>query len=379
MTDGLAPDLPPKEHPPGSGVPAWFWKLWYILAGIVLPLACFSVSFAILGLPGWQSEELQDFAVIFLRGQIAFVFYPFLLLAMIAMALLVRDFDRFSHRFWVRLAACSGVVLSLMYAITIFLFWAEILHSYGMASAISIGIIGVPLGVRWFILWMEKTDRHDVRWALAPSVLFPLLLLFSVVAVVELNAIPGIAILGTLSAGPFWACLAYSVMSVRLLKAGRSEGGWKPRAAMMTGWLVAFGAAWFEAFHKALDTYQSLPMAPPDCYIATAAARGHADVVGSARVRLASGGEMAVNAQIRRLKLAEIALRALAPRLHRACRGLYDIFGPALAREIGSPLAADLAYLTLKPVEWAARAALGVALPDADALARKLYSAECFT
>ncbi len=81
-----------------------------------------------------------------------------------------------------------------------------------------------------------------------------------------------------------------------------------------------------------------------------------------------------MNGQLQYLKLAEIALRTLAPRLHRACRGVYDIFGPAFAREIKSPFMADLAYLTLKPVEWAARAALGAIVPDADALARRLYA-----
>jgi hypothetical protein len=374
MADRLPPDLPPEEHPPTSGVPAWFWKLWYILAGIVLPLACFSLSFAILGLPGWQSGNFEDFAVIFLRGQVAFVFYPLLLLAMVALTLLLRDFDRFSRSVWVRAGAYSGVLLSLMYAIAIFVFWAEVFPSYGMASAISLGFVGVPLGIRWFILWMERTDRHDVRWALAPSVLFPPLLFFSVVAVMNYRAVGALAILGPLSAGPFWALLAYSVMSVRVLKAGRSESGWKPKAAITAGWLAAFGAAWLEAFCRSVDAYLGLPSTPPKCYIATAAAQGHAGVVGSKRVRLTSGSEMAVNGQLRYLKLAEIALRALSPRLHRACRGLYDIFGPALAREIRSPIMADLAYLTLKPVEWVARAVLVCIVPDADALARRLYA-----
>ncbi|MHC4252017.1 MAG: DUF6688 family protein, partial [Planctomycetota bacterium] len=372
--DQRPPDLPPEDAPTTGGVPAWFWKLWYVLAGIILPLACFSLNFVIIGLPEWQSGQLEDFAMIFLGGQVAFVFYPLLLLAMVAMVFLVRDFDRFSRRAWVRTGVYSGIMLSLMYAVAIFVFWGEVFPSYGMASAISLGIIGVPLGVRWFILWMERTNRHDVRWALAPSVLFPPLLFFSVVAVVEYKAVVVFAILGTLSAGPFWALLAYSVMSVRLLKAGRGEGGWKPKAAMAAGWFAAYGAAWYEAFHRAVVVYCSLPTDPPKCYIAAAAARGHAGVVGSERVRLIGGGEMAVNHQLRWLKLAEIALRALAPRLHRACRGLYDIFGPELAREIRSPVTADLAYLALKPVEWAARAALGVVVPDADALARRLYT-----
>ena len=102
-----------------------------------------------------------------------------------------------------------------------------------------------------------------------------------------------------------------------------------------------------------------LPIKPPEeCYIATAAARDHAEFVGVERVLAIGSGQMAINAQLRHLKCGEIALQTIFPRTHRACRWIYDRIGPVLARALLRPVLADIAYLSLKPFEWLARAIL---------------------
>jgi hypothetical protein len=86
-----------------------------------------------------------------------------------------------------------------------------------------------------------------------------------------------------------------------------------------------------------------------------------------------TGGTMLVNDQLRTLKCAEVALEAVAPRLHRAVRGVYDLIGPVFARMLVHPVLADAAYLALKPFEWLARVATRCIVPDIDELARKVY------
>jgi hypothetical protein len=67
-----------------------------------------------------------------------------------------------------------------------------------------------------------------------------------------------------------------------------------------------------------------------------------------------------VNAQLRVLVCAEIALHVICPGLRRSWRRAYDRLGPPIARQLDGPILADLAYVSLKPVEYLARAFLGV-------------------
>jgi hypothetical protein len=222
---------------------------------------------------------------------------------------------------------------------------------------------------------MDRVGRWRNLYLWAPPGLWGMALLAGFLfAIGSAVALPAVTVVAALASAPYLAFLSYVLMSRETARTARdiptARNAW---AAGITVWATAYLGAWAMTVRRAMDHYSALPTHDPSCYIATAAARGHVGVVGSQRLRLAGGGVMTVNGQLRNLKLAEIALGALAPRLHRACRGLYDLFGPALAREIRSPITADLAYLALKPIEWAARAVLGVIVPDADALARKLY------
>ena len=82
---------------------------------------------------------------------------------------------------------------------------------------------------------------------------------------------------------------------------------------------------------------------------------------------------MQVNRQLVHLKCGELAIKAVAPGMHRAIRRIDDSLGPRLARRLTTPLAADAAYLALKPFEWIARAALRLAVPQYDDVARRVY------
>jgi len=113
-----------------------------------------------------------------------------------------------------------------------------------------------------------------------------------------------------------------------------------------------------------MEYYKSLPLEHPggQCYVVTAAARGHGSVVGSRGVILLDGGRMPVNDQMRFLKAGELLLQAASPVCHRLVRVVYDRIGPVLARMLFCAVLADVAYLVLKPVEWMSRAALSAVL-----------------
>jgi hypothetical protein len=87
----------------------------------------------------------------------------------------------------------------------------------------------------------------------------------------------------------------------------------------------------------------------------------------------ADGRIWTVNDQLRTLKAFELMISMLSPAAHRALRSVYNRLGPRLAAALVHPLAADAAYLALKPLEWFARLALRVALGRHVALIARLY------
>ena len=77
--------------------------------------------------------------------------------------------------------------------------------------------------------------------------------------------------------------------------------------------------------YHGMEYYKSLPLEHPggQCYVVTAAARGHGSVVGSRGVILLDGGRMPVNDQMRFLKDGELLLQAASPVCHRLVRVVY--------------------------------------------------------
>jgi hypothetical protein len=123
-----------------------------------------------------------------------------------------------------------------------------------------------------------------------------------------------------------------------------------------------------------LREYAALPLtAPSQCFVCTAAAKGHPRVVRSKEYLDPQGMAFRVNDQLRFLKGIELLLASFSPRLHRVCRSIYDRVGPRLAGMMVHPALADLGYLVLKPAEWAARICLAFAIPGETELVRNIY------
>ena len=82
-------------------------------------------------------------------------------------------------------------------------------------------------------------------------------------------------------AAPFWSLLLAVQASIWLIKNFETKVT-LPRGLGLTAWAAAYIAAWRFDILKMYELYAALPPTPPpDCYIASAAARGHPRFVRS--------------------------------------------------------------------------------------------------
>lgn len=175
-------------------------------------------------------------------------------------------------------------------------------------------------------------------------------------------------------AAPFWCFLMFSRLAIWLFRNHETRIT-LPRAFGSSAWLGAYVFAWRFSILKMYELYAALPpQPPPDCYIATAAAQGHPQFVGSRALYRSDGILIAVNRQLQILKCAELALMAVQPRVHAIVRRVYDVIGKAMAERIKNPLVADIAYLLLKPFEALAAFVLSLPIPEIEQIANRMYT-----
>ena len=129
----------------------------------------------------------------------------------------------------------------------------------------------------------------------------------------------------------------------------------------LAAYLRAFGCSlpfWLAGWFWSRHIYALLPAQPPDCFVVTAAARGHESIVGPFFEINRGGRRRRANRQLITLWQFEALWQARAPRSHALFRRAYNRLGPAAAGCITSPEMADLAHLALKPVELLAALAV---------------------
>ncbi len=144
----------------------------------------------------------------------------------------------------------------------------------------------------------------------------------------------------------------YSLRAGQLIRAA-GYGLWT-----YLGALLATLPFWWLSWCWSCSVYASLPdRAPSGCFVVTAAGRGHAKLVGPFVVITHHGRRRSANLQLLTFWRFENRWRNQSPSSHAAFRAVYNRVGPAVAARITSPWLADLAYLAIKPVEFAARAA----------------------
>ncbi len=340
-----------------------------LLAGILLPVVCFAEAFR--EIPNVASRWQAGWTVkasLFFDGPVSRPFYPFLAYSILAVLTFVIH-PAAAARSWIaRFGIHTGVILALQYVgflgieskgwVALLPFIFLVLYALDdRFPRLRVGLIGLVILTAGFIQYVAFRFAVAVEWR---DIGFPQWSIFLMIYLLALS--------------PFWALFTYGWLSFRLFRAGGSAD--LASTHSWTGafvWLGCYGLAWVESVRRMSEAYAALPTTPPECYVTTAAARGHRRVVGSASVPLAGGGSFHANEQLRRFKLAELVLLAALPGGHRSIRRVYDRIGRQAAGWIRSPIAADFAYLALKPLEWGVWFVLRAALPGADHFAERIY------
>lgn len=133
-----------------------------------------------------------------------------------------------------------------------------------------------------------------------------------------------------------------------------------PLLGVLTVILLLFGQepdSAIKLWTETADWTMSQKIAPENLprdghYLCTVAAEGHKKLVKPLRTGKRHGHEITVNRQLCVANAFEQLLSERAPHLHRAIRNFYDKTGYPIAKHIKTPLAADIVYIIMKPLEW---------------------------
>jgi len=339
-----------------------------ILFGLfVTVLPIFSFWATDLLKPEWQNGELSSYIILLLFPQASILFFPLLAYSIICYLFLLYLPDRFSQSFIVRAGIYTGVLLALQYSIVVLL--------YTLYEPDTFIYLLIPVWIFPFVYSLSYRWAISKWTAVKVNKVLPILILAVLVIVTLLTrgGTPFLALIVLTVAAPFWSFLLALRAALWLYKNYETKFTF-PRGLGLTAWFAAYVAAWRFDILKMYELYAALPpQPPPDCYIATAAARGHPQFVHSKTVQRADGKPMQVNGQLQVLKCAELALLAINPRLHAVLRRIYDVVGVSLARKIQNLFMADIAYLLLSPFEWLARLILKALIPNIDSISQKIY------
>jgi len=346
--------------------PLSLWKRF--LYGAFVAIAPFvDFSFIKVLRPDWQSGIFSGYIALFLSTEASLFFFLLLAYSVICYILFLVDENHYGANFLTRLGIYTGVFLALQYTILAFLAFNTNIFS---ALVFILACIS-PFLLKGIYLWFIR------RWS---PMLFRNIVLgiggvaFIVAGIVMRNILSPIFLLFVLvgATSPFWSFLISGQAALWLFQ--HHEG----KYTLLHG---LGGIAWVAAYIYAMrfnilrmyELYNALPVEQPNCYIATAAARGHPRVVRSQTVRLPNGNKMQVNQQLQRLKCVELALMVTAPKLHKLIRRIYDVIGKRLAANIQNPILADVAFLFLIPVEWISFFVLKLTIPNVQAISKKMY------
>ncbi len=296
----------------------------------------------------WQSSEFKTFALLLLEVPETLPAMPLMLAAMVALAV-VEIRPNASRSVALRVTIYLGLLVSFQYL------WYSMIASIFFPVLIS-GMLTWPavLAISYLFAWsFRKLSRIMVLTAG-----IAILLSLGMNLPRNSNFVLGAAVwflFGSAFGGPFGCFVTYFITASRMYL------GKSPATSFRTS-LVAWGtvtSAWLAATTVSimlmLNKYLQLPLTQPsNCFVCSAAAYGHKQIVLSKPVVILGQVHM-INHQLQRLKFLEIALVAVFPLLHRMIRSVYDRIGPMVARPARrNRWYADTCYLSLKPLEWLA-------------------------
>lgn len=355
-------------QPDGAVIPPLLDKTWkfFIFGFFVIAAPIFNFTVIEVLEPEWQDGQLSSYINLFLSPKASLWFFPLLAYAVISYILLLQNSENYAKSFYIRLGIYTGTVLALQYSL---------LAMAGLDSPANFFYILLiylaPLLFARFHRWL--TSKWKVLWV--NGVLIGLGLIAFIAAMIVMDSPGSPFVLLLMIAGvsaPFWSFLI-ALQASRWLWKYYETRFTLPRGFGIFAWLTVYMLALRFDIVKMFELYNALPTEPPNCYIATAAAKGHPRFVGSQEVILANGKSMWVNRQLQRLKAVEIAWVGASGSSHRMMRRVYDILGKRLAKRIQNPILADIAYLLLIPIESVSFFVLQWIVPEIKILSERLY------
>ncbi len=350
-----------------SNIPPLLDKTWKcVLFGFfVVAAPIFNFSFIELLKPEWQDGNFSSYIELFLLPEASLWFFPLLAYAVLSYILLLWDTERYAKSFIIRLGIYTGTFLALQYSLLTVI--ALETDSFFILILAFLSPLILNKIYRWSTLKWEVAliQRLFLGFGI-------LVLIASWILTEEFSAPLFFLMLFFGVSAAFWSFLI-GLQAARWLWKHHETKFSFARGLGIFAWLSAYAFALRFNILKMFELYNALPTEPPNCYIATAAANGHARFVGSREVTLANGKSMRVNRQLQRLKALEIAWVVVSAPSHRMMRRLYDVIGKRLATYIQNPILADIAYLILLPIELISFFILQSIIPEIQTLTERLY------
>lgn len=345
-------------------IPPLLDKTWKrILFGVFIVAApIFNFSLIELMKPEWQDGRFASYLYLFLLPEASFGIFPLLVYAILSYLLLLWDSEQFAGSMIIRLGIYGGTLLALQYSILSFV------ATFSVSPVVLAVLLAyfAPLLLPKLYAWLRpQWDKLFKRYRLAM-----IITILIIVALVLWGFFFVLAIFGI--ASPFWSFLVALQASRWLLKHYETRFSFTKGLGIFA-WISTYAFALRFDILKMFELYNALPTEPPNCYIATAAAKGHPRFVGSRAVKLASGKTMRVNRQLQRLKAVEIVWMGVSAPSHRMMRRVYDVVGKRLALCIKNPILADIAFFILLPVEWISFFVLKFIIPEIQSVSERLY------
>ncbi|MEQ1824453.1 MAG: DUF6688 family protein [Pirellula sp.] len=340
----------------------WF-RIWLYYSGVIVP----AVAFAALntnevlrdqGVPRYQTGLTTDKFAFAATNEAIWPFYLLMIASSVCLTLMLFDEARFARQSVVVFGLFSGLIISFWFHLVLTSRFSLIGSvGYHVTLMVFIGLLFViPRGFAWL-------NRRGISTLQILLVAYHLCLLGALIAAISgmeeamivFVTWPVVFLIGPYIFAPLVCMWAYSFVLARvlILYPPTRRYALKSLVLVWLPWFAAFFASIRFSIVKSLEIYSALPVEEPtNCFIVSAAANGHVDVVRSTTVALRSGGVRLVNRQLRVFKAFEIAMSAACPWLHLRLRFFYNTVGPAIASRISNPWLADGVYILLKPIEW---------------------------
>lgn len=321
-------------------------RVKFFLTGALFPLCCVAAvwiePFSFAHEP-WQSGHIQDYAILMLRWPTIGAFVP-VIVASAASLTIWTALPGASRYAAVRWGIVTGIPVTLLYLLLILVTTGPITFIaaafFGPALAVSVyGIKTLYVRARRFtILHLLIFTTFCALGVFVANILG----IFEYFIEAFLSLCLWIA-----AATPTLNLITYIRAAITVRDEENAAGALGTRRKWLVGLLaffVAHGASARLSLALLLEEYAKLPMTDPNCYLSSAAAHGHAWLVGEAC------GE--VSRQTKRLKFLELVICLRWPHAHRVVRKIYNRCGPTLARVCRmNRWFADATYLVLTPLE----------------------------